>query len=86
MQKIPRLTNEELKNLPKQCFPFNTGDAVIIDKETLRMICDELISKREKEEILIKAIKDEGENYRKLETILPELPRILEKIDKYIEK
>lgn len=67
MLKKPRLTNEELKSLPEQCFPFSTGGAVIIDKETLKMICNELITKRENQEKLVNLLEQADKYSEKLE-------------------
>jgi len=84
MLKRPRLTNEELKNLPEQCFPFNTGGAVIIDKETLRMICNELITKRENQEKLVNLLEQADKYSEKLEwkLLFRDLPDIIETVIK----
>lgn len=44
-----KLTDEQLKTLPGNCMPFNSAGAVIINKEILRSITEELIRLREKE-------------------------------------
>lgn len=82
MLKRLKLTNEELRSLPEQCFPFNTGGSVIIDKETLRMICDELITKRENQEKLVNLLKQADEYSEKLEwkLLFKDLPNIIETV------
>lgn len=82
MPNRPKLTNEELKSLPEQCFPFSTGSAVIIDKKTLRMICDELITKRENQEKLVNLLEKADEYSEKLEwkLLFRDLPDIIETV------
>jgi hypothetical protein len=41
-----KLTDEELKKLPRSCVPFNSGGAVIVNKKILASICKELIELR----------------------------------------
>ena len=41
-----KLTDEQLKNLPKNCPPFNSGGAVIINDEILKSIVNELLEYR----------------------------------------
>ncbi|WP_179885054.1 hypothetical protein [Bacillus cereus] len=41
-----KLTDEELKKLPRQCLDWNGGGAVIINKATLKEICKELLDYR----------------------------------------
>lgn len=43
------LTNKQLKSLPNNCMPFNSAGAVIINKEILKSITEELLRLREKE-------------------------------------
>lgn len=43
---MTKITDEELKKLPRACVPFNAGGAVIIDKQTLSSICKELLELR----------------------------------------
>lgn len=82
MPNRPKLTNEELKSLPEQCFPFSTGSAVIIDKKTLRMICDELITKRENQEKLVNLLEKADKYSEKLEweLLFRDLPDIIETV------
>jgi hypothetical protein len=42
-----KLTNDELKKLPRNCFPFNAGGAVVINKKILTDICKELLKLRQ---------------------------------------
>lgn len=51
-KKKIELTNEELKKLPSNCFRFNAGGAVVINKDILRAVCKELLEKREEVEKL----------------------------------
>jgi hypothetical protein len=41
-----KLTDEELKKLPKSCVPFNNVGAVIVNKQILSSICKELLELR----------------------------------------
>jgi hypothetical protein len=41
-----KLTDEKLKKLPKSCVPFNSGGAVIVNKQILSSICKELLELR----------------------------------------
>lgn len=43
-----KLTNEELKNLPKNCFDFNGRGGAVINKDIIKSICEELLTYREK--------------------------------------
>ena len=47
---IMKLSDEELKKLPNNCIPFNSGGAVIINKDLLKDLVDELIKLRNKKE------------------------------------
>lgn len=79
-----RLTNEDLKNLPSKCFPFNAGNEVIIDKAVLEAICEELIKKRENQEKLVELLQKADEHSDKLEWKLffKDLPKITEEFSK----
>jgi hypothetical protein len=44
-----KLTDEELKKLPKSCVPFNNKGAVIINNKVLSSICKELLELRKVE-------------------------------------
>ena len=41
-----KLTDSELKNLPKHCPPFNAVGGVIINKDILKSLIDELLEHR----------------------------------------
>lgn len=47
---IMRLSDKELKKLPNDCIPFNSSGAVIINKDLLKDLVDELIKLRNKKE------------------------------------
>jgi hypothetical protein len=42
------ISNDELKKLPRNCFPFNSSGAVVIHKSILSSICKELLELRNK--------------------------------------
>ena len=44
-----KLTDKQLKSLPNNCMPFNSGGAVIINREILKCITEELLRLRAKE-------------------------------------
>lgn len=79
-----RLTDEELATLVDNCFPFNTGGAVIVNKDVLKAICDELIQKRETQEKLIELLEKVDEYSDKLEwkLLMNDLPKITKKVIK----
>lgn len=41
-----KLTDRELKTLPNNCMPFNSGGAVIINKKILKELTNELLELR----------------------------------------
>ncbi|MES9681724.1 hypothetical protein ABWK22_02165 [Gottfriedia acidiceleris] len=41
-----KLTDKELKSLPRSCMPFNNKGAVIINKAILKEMCKELLEHR----------------------------------------
>ncbi|GIN67090.1 hypothetical protein J41TS2_25110 [Bacillus sonorensis] len=43
-----KLTDEELKKLPKNCSNWNGRDGLIINKDILKSICNELLEYRKK--------------------------------------
>lgn len=43
------LTDKQLKSLPNNCMLFNSGGAVIINREILKSITEELLRLRAKE-------------------------------------
>ena len=51
------LTDKQLKSLPSNCMPFNSGEAVIINKKILRSITEELLRLRAKELAEIKPVE-----------------------------
>ena len=44
-----KLTDEELKSLPKNCFDWNGKGGLVINKEILKSICSELLEYRKKD-------------------------------------
>lgn len=82
-----KLSNDELKRLPDECFPYGTGSEVIINKALLKDICNELVAKRENQEKLIKLLNEADEYSEKLEwkLLIKDLPEIMKKVNKYIE-
>lgn len=44
-----KLTDKQLKSLPKNCPPFNAGGAVIINKDILKDMVKELLELRAKQ-------------------------------------
>lgn len=51
------LTDKQLKSLPNNCMPFNSGGAVIINREILKSITEELLRLRAKELTEIKSVE-----------------------------
>lgn len=51
------LTDKQLKSLPNNCMPFNSGGAVIINREILKSITEELLRLRAKELKEIKVVE-----------------------------
>lgn len=43
-----KLSDSELKKLPSNCIPFNSSGAIIINKDLLKDLIDELIELRNK--------------------------------------
>lgn len=79
-----KLTNEELETFVENCFPYSTGSSVIVDKEALKSICNELIEKRKTQEKLISLLQKADKHSDRLEwkLFMNELPTMVESMAK----